>query len=264
MLKKKTRELIKKLAEKVGVNEKVIEEKVKAKIKEYDYFISEESALRIVAKELGVGDFFEEKKLEGVLKIRDLKPGFKGIKIRGKVLEVSEVKKSSRGDKYKYLVVSDDSGILKVYFWENKIKDVEEIEEGDLVEMIIDVLEGRFGVIGRYKYGIKVLGKEEIKEKEREKIEWKLIKDLEDEERALIKGVIVNKLSNGYIINDLSGEIVVRSSDYRFSIGDLVYCLGVYSKSSKVFVAEKMDKLDINKEINFLILKLKDEVNRES
>ena len=90
-------------------------------------FLTDETAARIVASELGVESVHEPLRLE--IQIQDLVSGLNDVTVAGQVVAVYPPKTFTRRDwtegKLASLLVSDKSGTLRVVLWDNKVELVE-------------------------------------------------------------------------------------------------------------------------------------------
>ena len=90
-------------------------------------FLTDETAARIVASELGVESVQEPLRLE--IQIQDLVSGLNDVTVAGQVVAVYPQKTFTRRDwtegKLASLLVSDKSGTLRVVLWDNKVELVE-------------------------------------------------------------------------------------------------------------------------------------------
>jgi len=131
MLQIPKEKLVEKICEKAGVDAKLVNEKIKAKVKELNGLVSEEGAAYIVASELSVN------LLEGIgqkkLKITDIEVGMRGVNISGRVSRVFEVKEFKKGDKQGKVgsfIIGDDTGTIRVVIWNEQTSALEKLEQG--------------------------------------------------------------------------------------------------------------------------------------
>jgi replication factor A1 len=115
------------------ISRKEILEIIKKKKKDTGDFLTDETAARIVASELGVEIVKRPIRLE--IQIQDLISGLNDVTVAGKVVVIYPPKTFTRRDwtkgKLVSLVVSDESGILRVVLWDDK---VELVESGTIQE----------------------------------------------------------------------------------------------------------------------------------
>ncbi|MBD3342722.1 MAG: DUF2240 family protein [Candidatus Lokiarchaeota archaeon] len=122
----KSNNYIEKIIEKTGLSKKEIENMVEEKKQELKGLISEEGALFIIAKELGV-DVKEnnEKILTDIdIKVSDIKPNMKNITLIGRIKEIYRINKFKRNDGSEGLVGSfllhDETGDIRVVLWDEQ------------------------------------------------------------------------------------------------------------------------------------------------
>jgi len=140
-------EIVNKIKEKTGLSEEIIRSKIEKKMKELSGLVSEEGAAHIVASELGVK--LIESSEKGVLQIKNLVPGLRNATVIGRVLRVWEVREFEK-DKIKgkvaSILIGDGSGKVRAVFWNDKVKLIENLKEGDVVKLYFCyVKENNFG-----------------------------------------------------------------------------------------------------------------------
>ena len=130
---------INELKEKISKEGKIpleeLNQKIEEKVIELSGLVSEEGAAYIVAKELGL-DLLEKRDLS--LKIKNILPGLKAIDVIGKVVSVSEVRefsKNERKGKVQNLMIGDETGSIRLVFWNDMVKLIEKAKEGDVVKI---------------------------------------------------------------------------------------------------------------------------------
>ncbi|MBI2668524.1 hypothetical protein HYX14_01650 [Candidatus Woesearchaeota archaeon] len=109
-----------------------LEKRVKEKINELSGLISEEGAIHIIANELGISTVNERTKL----KIKELYPGMRSISVVGKVLRRFEVREFIKGEmkgKVAALMLGDETGSIRVVFWNDQVTEFQKIQEGDII-----------------------------------------------------------------------------------------------------------------------------------
>lgn len=113
---------------KIGVTD--LERKIKAKVNELSGLISEEGAAHIIANELGID------LVPGLdkLKIKNIYAGMRNISVAAKVVrkfEVREFQKEDRMGKVCSLIVGDETGTMRVVFWNEQVNLLSEVKEND-------------------------------------------------------------------------------------------------------------------------------------
>jgi len=117
------------LASRSDLNHKRIMEIIEEKKRDAGDFLTDETAARIVASELGVKVVKKSFRLK--IKIQDLVSGLNDVTITGQVIAVYSPKTFTRRNwtegKLANIVVSDESGSLRVVLWDNKVELVEKL-----------------------------------------------------------------------------------------------------------------------------------------
>lgn len=117
---------IKKIIEDTGLSKKEIYNLVEEKKKELKGLISDEGALFIIGKELGVGlENQNSKLLEDIeLNVSDIKPNMKNIILIGRIKEIYKTHTFNRKDgsegKVGSFLLHDSSGDIRVVLWDDK------------------------------------------------------------------------------------------------------------------------------------------------
>jgi len=115
------------LSSRSDLNRKEILEMIEKKKRGAGDFLTDETAARITASELGVEIF--KKPLRFKIQIQDLVSGLNDVTVAGQVVAVYPPKTFTRRDwtegKLASLIVSDLSGTLRVVLWDDKVDLVE-------------------------------------------------------------------------------------------------------------------------------------------
>ncbi len=123
----KTETYISKIIEETGLTKIEIQNMVEEKKKELKGLISDEGALFIIAKELGVDVKDQNKEIlkEIEINISDITPNMKNITILGRIKEIYRVHEFNRSDGNKGFVGSfllhDNSGDIRITLWDDQI-----------------------------------------------------------------------------------------------------------------------------------------------
>ncbi len=123
-----------KIKEQKGLSEEEINNKIKAKLDQLSGLISEEGAAHIIANELGVKLIPSGEKLN----VKNILAGMKNIEVTGKVTrkyEVREFQKGERTGKVASLMISDETGFIRMVFWNDQVDEFDKISEGDVVRI---------------------------------------------------------------------------------------------------------------------------------
>ncbi|HLD79700.1 MAG TPA: OB-fold nucleic acid binding domain-containing protein [Candidatus Nanoarchaeia archaeon] len=110
-----------------------LEQKLKAKINELSGLISEEGAAHIIANELGV-ELVNNNTQK--LKVKEIYAGMRSVTTVGKVVrkfEVREFSKDNRSGKVCSLILGDETGTVRVVFWNDQVDALKKVSEGDIL-----------------------------------------------------------------------------------------------------------------------------------
>lgn len=127
------------LSSRSDLNRKQVLEMIAQKKKGTGNFLTDETAARIAASELGVE--IVKKPLRLKIQIRDIVSGLNDVTVTGQVVAVYPPKTFKRRDwtegKLASLVVSDESGTLRAVLWDDKVELVEggKIQRGQTVRI---------------------------------------------------------------------------------------------------------------------------------
>ncbi|MHA1804300.1 MAG: DUF2240 family protein [Promethearchaeota archaeon] len=119
---------INKIIEKTGLSKKEIQERVEEKIKELKGLISDEGALFIIAKELGVDVKEENQEImdDFEINIADVTPNMKNLTLVGRIKEVHEPRMFSRKDGTEgtlgSFILHDETGDIRIVLWNEHVK----------------------------------------------------------------------------------------------------------------------------------------------
>jgi replication factor A1 len=115
------------LSSRSDINREEILEMIEQKKRGAGDFLTDETAARIAASELGVKIVKKPFRLK--IQIQDLVSGLNDVTVAGQVVSVYPPKTFTRRDwtegKLASIVVSDESGTLRVVLWDNKVELVE-------------------------------------------------------------------------------------------------------------------------------------------
>jgi len=128
------KDIIAKISKQSGLSESEIQQKIKTKIEQLYGLVSEEGAAHILANEYGIKLF----EVSGELKIKDILMGMKSVDIVGKVLrkyELREFNTEKRKGKVANLMLGDETGTIRIVFWNDKTNEFTQIKEEDIVKI---------------------------------------------------------------------------------------------------------------------------------
>ncbi len=109
-----------------------LDQKIKEKINELSGLISEEGAAHIIANELGISLMPTGERL----KLKEVYAGMRGISCAGKVIrkfETREFSKGERSGRVCNLIIGDETGTIRVVFWNDQVDAAERLKENDVV-----------------------------------------------------------------------------------------------------------------------------------
>ncbi|MBT5739729.1 hypothetical protein HOI26_01390 [Candidatus Woesearchaeota archaeon] len=110
-----------------------LEVKIKEKINELSGLVSEEGAAHILANEFGIS---LAPPAAQKLKIKEIYAGMRNISTVGKVVrkyDMVEFNKGGRSGKVCSLVLGDDSGTVRVVFWNDQVDQLQQVKEDDVL-----------------------------------------------------------------------------------------------------------------------------------
>jgi ssDNA-binding replication factor A large subunit len=152
--------LLDELEKKSGISKEKLKEMVREKMEEFKDLISEEGAIYLVARDLGI-EMLEQ--IRRRLQIKNVIPGMKKVNLIGRVFKISPVIEFERqGIKGRVVnvFIGDSTGYVRVPLWNDQVAMVEEnmIKVGDAVQLVngfsrenifgeVEVCLGKYGSI---------------------------------------------------------------------------------------------------------------------
>ena len=125
------------LKEKIIVSGKIsasdLEKRIKEKINDLSGLISEEGAVHIISNELGIVLVQET---HNNLKIKEMYAGMRSVSTVGKVIRKFDVREFSKGEstgRVGSLVLGDETGTIRVVFWNDKVSLLSQVKEDDVL-----------------------------------------------------------------------------------------------------------------------------------
>lgn len=134
MIQVPIKDIIAKICKSSGMTEEEVVKKISEKIEQLYGLVSEEGAAHIIANELGIKIF----EVSGDLKIKDILLGMKSVDVVGKVLrkyELREFSTEKRKGKVANLMLADETGTVRVVFWNDKTDNFAQIKEDDILKI---------------------------------------------------------------------------------------------------------------------------------
>mgnify|MGYP003876390045 CR=1 FL=1 len=134
MIQIPVKDIIAKICAASGLSEEEVKKKIAEKVEHLYGLVSEEGAAHIIANELGIKIF----DVSGELKIKDILIGMKSVDVIGKAVrkyELREFATDKRKGKVANLSISDETGSIRVVFWNDKTDDFRQIKEDDILKI---------------------------------------------------------------------------------------------------------------------------------
>ncbi|MFX0077842.1 MAG: OB-fold nucleic acid binding domain-containing protein [Candidatus Hermodarchaeota archaeon] len=138
----KLAEIVDLIVDKSGKSKDEILQMIEEKKKELDGYVTDEGAASLVARELDLDLFERQPTPELKLSIRDLVAGMTGVSLNLKVIRIFPVRTFQRKQggegKVASIMGSDSTGSIRVTFWNDHTKPIEdqEFDEGDILRLI--------------------------------------------------------------------------------------------------------------------------------
>ena len=126
-------EVVNRIAEKSGLSEQEIMQRIDTKCGQLSGLISKDGAAHIVANELGIQLIAHG----GRLKIKDAFPGMRSVELAGKITQKFETREFARQDgtagKLAAFNIADETGTIRVVAWGEKADDVASLEQNMII-----------------------------------------------------------------------------------------------------------------------------------
>jgi ssDNA-binding replication factor A large subunit len=205
-------ELKNKIIQETNLTKDELEERIEEKIVELSNLVSPEGAAYIIAKEEGL-DLLEKR--DRSLKIKNVIPKMKNVEVIGKIIEISEMREfdtGARKGKVQNVVIGDETGKIRVTFWNDKTDLIKDLKEGDVIRVrngytkanifgIPEIHMGKGSNVIKEKIDIEVKDIPEKKSAEIFKtlVDRKFLKDLKENDFVEVKAAVVSTFENEYI-----------------------------------------------------------------
>ena len=221
------------ISKKTGLPQEEIKKLVENKIKQFEGLITEDVALILVAKDLGidVSEIISSKRI----KIEYLTSGLRNVELSVKIL-----RKVFETDKNIVFEVCDETGTAYLICWENAKEKAKEFKEGDIIRVKAErVKEGKKGYLELH------INKSENIEKEKDKKIIEVLSEIKVK-RKIIETIV---FSFGNVLITLKGRIL-KTEDY-LEPGKF-YHIRAIKEDNKVKI-EKAEEIDYEKKIKRLL-----------
>lgn len=129
------KEIKDKICKEAKLTSEDVDKKIEDKVLELSGLVSEEGAAYIVAKEEGLDLLGKRDKS---LKIKNVIPKMRSVEILGKIIDISDVRefeKADRKGKVQNITIGDETGKIRVVFWNDKVELSESLKEGNVVRI---------------------------------------------------------------------------------------------------------------------------------
>lgn len=131
----KFNELVKKISIKANISEDEVKKLVEEKQDEFSGLVSKEGAIYMVGQEQGIS-LLKEK--ERNLKIKNLVSGLRSVDLVAKIAniyDVREFEKNGKAGKVLNFLIGDDTGLIRISFWNEEIEKVKNLQVGDVIQI---------------------------------------------------------------------------------------------------------------------------------
>jgi ssDNA-binding replication factor A large subunit len=113
-----------------------IQSRVQAKLDQLSGLISRNGAVHILANELGVQLVAPPPAAGAELKIKDLAPQSRNVIVNGRIVQKYEARsfnKNGREGRVASLLLGDETGVIRVTFWNDQVAAFDELQVGDVL-----------------------------------------------------------------------------------------------------------------------------------
>jgi replication factor A1 len=234
----KTESYISKIIEETGLNRKEIQDRVKEKKEELKGLISEEGALFIIAKELGVDVKTNNKEIMGDLEINisDVTKEMKNVTLAGRIKEILRVykfeKKEGEEGYVGSFILNDNTGDIRIVLWDEDVAIFQDVNfvKGEIVKVINGYpKEGRDGRIEIHigRLGKILISPEDVDYKKYPKIEEEIIS--------------IGDITSNLLTVSIEGKIM-----QKFPIKEFIKKNGDTGKLISIILRDSSDAIKIN------------------
>lgn len=127
-------DMVAKIGEQAGLSQEEVNARIREKLDKLSGLISKEGAAHIIANELGV----KLVQTEGIVSIKNLVPGMRGVQVQGKVIRKYELREfgvNERRGKVANLMLADETGQVRLVLWNDQAELFEKLNEGDILRI---------------------------------------------------------------------------------------------------------------------------------
>jgi len=136
MIKIPYEKIVEEIKKKSNLDEAEITDKIDRKLKQLSGLISREGAAHIIANELGIRLI---EKASGKLDIKNVLQGMRDVETAGvakQIFDVREFKTEKTEGKVGSLIITDETGSIRVVLWGDKAELLKGIKQGDVVKVV--------------------------------------------------------------------------------------------------------------------------------
>jgi len=127
---------IHRIQEESGLSLAEIQSRIDAKLQQLSGLVSKDGAAHILANELGIQLAKPAPEVGAELKISDVRLGARNISVVGRVVQKYDPKsfnKNGREGRVASLLLGDDTGVIRVTFWNDQVDAFNELVQGDVL-----------------------------------------------------------------------------------------------------------------------------------
>lgn len=115
------------------MQESELEEAIENKIKDFHGLLTKDAAMRILAIEHGL--IKKQENTDDYIKIKQIKSEQRGINLKARINRIFDTTILPSGKKYRDMQINDESGPLKLRFWEDDVSFFSKIKIGDELQI---------------------------------------------------------------------------------------------------------------------------------
>jgi len=137
-------DIIERIKEEKSINDQELKAKIEAKMEQLSGLISKEGAAYIVANDLGVKLI----QTEGQVKIKNIVSGQRSVETAGivtRIYDMVEFERENGKGKVRNMMISDETGQIRVTAWHEQTDLMAKLQEGDTVKIMNGFVKGNQG-----------------------------------------------------------------------------------------------------------------------